>query len=121
MGDHIADERHAASSAGHTIARRSWLASPAVRMLAVLLPALAGFAIIQVDKGGDARFTTSDEFLIWSGLNAAAFAAFAAVSLGLIPTVRELRGLFGDDGPAIPVPGLSVSTRCTPPCSTLST
>jgi hypothetical protein len=49
MGDHVVDERHAASSAGHTTARRRWLASPAVRTLPVLLPALAGFAIVQVE------------------------------------------------------------------------
>jgi hypothetical protein len=106
MGDHIVGEAHTATEAGHTTAWKSWLASPAVRTLAVFLPAAAGFAIAQVDKGGDARFTTSLEFLIWSGLVAVAVAAWLAMSLGLLPTVRELRGLFGVDGPAIPVPGL---------------
>jgi hypothetical protein len=106
MADRIVDESHAASSAGHTTARRRWLASPAVRTLPVLLPALAGFAILQVGKGGDAKFTESDEFLIWSGLNAVTVAAWVAMWFGLVPTVRELRDLFGDDRPAIPVPGL---------------
>jgi hypothetical protein len=106
MGDHIVGEAHAATAADHTTAWRSWLASPAVRTLAVFLPTAAGFAIAQVDKGGDARFTTSLEFFVWSGLIAVAVAVWVAMSLGLLPTVRELRSLFGDDGPAIPVSGL---------------
>jgi hypothetical protein len=106
MGDHTIGENHAATSAGHTTDWKSWLASPALRTLAVFLPAAAGFAIAQVDKGGDARFTNSLEFFVWSGLIAVAVAVWVAMSLSLLPTVRDLRGLFGEDGPAIPVPGL---------------
>jgi hypothetical protein len=106
MGDDIVGKAHAATAAGHITAWRSWLASPAVLTLAVFVPAAAGFAITQVDKGGDARFTTSLEFFVWSGLIAVAVAAWVAMSLGLLPTVRELRDLFGNEGPAISVPGL---------------
>ena len=106
MDDHIVSEAQVATSTGHRTAWRSWLASPALRTLAVFLPAAAGFAIAQVDRGGDTKFTTSGEFFIWSGLVAVAVAVWVAMSLGLLQTVRELRDLFGDDGPAIPVPGL---------------
>ena len=44
--------------------------------------------------------------MVWSALVAVAVAIWVAMSLGLLQTVRELRGLFGDRGPAVPVPGL---------------
>jgi hypothetical protein len=106
MGDHKVDERDAGSSSGHTNASKGWLTSPPVRTLPLLLPAMAGFAIVQVRLGGDAKFTGSDEFLVWSGLIAVTVAVWVAMSLSLFPTVRELRSLFGNDGPAIPVRGL---------------
>jgi hypothetical protein len=62
MDDHIVSEAQVATSTGHRTAWRSWLASPALRTLAVFLPAAAGFAIAQVDRGGDTKFTTSGEF-----------------------------------------------------------
>jgi hypothetical protein len=105
-GDHPVDQAQTATSASRTAAWRSWIDSPAVRTLAVFLPAAAGFAIVQVNKGGDASFTTSGEFIIWSALIAVAVAIWVAMSLGLLQTVRELRGLFRDRGPALPVPGL---------------
>jgi hypothetical protein len=106
MGDHIVDEAHAPTSADHIAVWRSWFASPAVRTLAVFVPAAIGFAIVQVAKGGDARFTASGEFFVWSGLVAVAVAVWVAMSVGLLQTVGELRGLFGEEGSAIPVPGL---------------
>jgi hypothetical protein len=108
MDDHIVGEAQVATSTGHRTAWRSWLASPALRTLAVFLSAAAGFAIARVGRGGDTKFTTSGEFFIWSALVAVAVAVavWVAMSLGLFQTVRELRDLFGDDGPEIPVPGL---------------
>jgi hypothetical protein len=105
-GDHPVDQPQTAISASRTAAWRGWIDSPAVRTLAVFLPAAAGFAIVQVNKGGDASFTTSGEFIVWSALIAVAVAIWVAMSLGLLQTVRELRGLFRDRGPALPVPGL---------------
>jgi hypothetical protein len=106
MADRSVDERPATSSAGHSTVCKSRLTSPAVLTLPVLLTAMAGFAILQVGKGGDAKFTDSDEFLIWSGLNAVTVAAWVVMCVSLGFTVRELCNLFRDDGPAIPVLGL---------------
>jgi hypothetical protein len=77
-----------------------------LRTLAVLLPTVVGYAILQVGKGGDPRFTTSPEFGVWSVLVAVAIAVWVTVSLGLLDTLRELGGLFRDGRPVIPVAGL---------------
>jgi hypothetical protein len=106
MGDHMVGEAHASASPSHTTAWRTWVASPAVRTLSVFVPAAVGFAVVQVAKGGDARFTASGEFFVWSGLVAVAVAVWVAMSLGQLQTVGELRSLFGNGRPAIPLPGL---------------
>jgi hypothetical protein len=116
IGDHIVGEAHAAAPAAHRTAWRLWFTSPAVRKVALLVPATAGFVILQVAKGGDARFAARGEFFVWSALVAVAVAVWVAMSLGLLQTMGEFRGLFGNQGPASRFPACSASTRCTPQC-----
>ena len=82
----------------------------------MFLPAAAGFAIVQVNQGGDARFTTSGEFFVWSALIAVAVAMWVVIGLNMLQTVRELLGLFGDRGPRFQFLAYSGSTDCTPAC-----
>jgi len=85
---------------------RRWLTSPAVATLGFLLPAVVGYAIAQVDKGADLKFTTSDEFLAWTGSIVWGVTVWVAMSLGLLPTLQELSKLFDKEEPAIPIRGL---------------
>jgi hypothetical protein len=115
-GGHTVDQTQTATSASRTAAWRSWIDSPAVRTLAVFLPAAAGFAIVQVNKGGDAGFTTSGEFIVWSALIAVAVAIWVAMSLACSKRCGSFVAYSEIEGLRFLFLACSGSTDCTLPC-----
>ncbi|MET8630727.1 hypothetical protein ABZW30_44765 [Kitasatospora sp. NPDC004669] len=90
---------------------RPWATSPAVSSLLVLPPAAGGYMLFESNSGyfsNLAGSNFSDAYRSWSVWVGIAFAIWVAIGVSLLGTVRQLRGLFTPDPPAIPVRGLFV-------------
>jgi hypothetical protein len=92
--------------AGAASGRPSWITSPAVATLALAIPLLIGFGLLQLGRSGDPGFLQQPEFLVWSAMAGVSVAVWTGVAVGMLGTLRQVRRLYRDGRPAIDVPGL---------------